>query len=187
MQDKTAPNSSDVPLIDRPVVLVGMMGVGKTTIGKLLATRLFIPFYDSDDEIVHREGVSVADIFAEKGEPYFREIESRVIGNLLDQGRCVLSTGGGAMTIPSTAEAILKKSVSLWLDAAPGVLARRTEGSDRPLLKQGNPSEILRALAEKREPFYAKANMRIATDEGSPAEIVERIVSSLVKAKDLTP
>lgn len=183
MNTGTQKNAPQISALSRPVTLIGLMGAGKTTIGKLLAKRLSVPFIDSDDEIVRREGMSVADIFAKKGEAYFRQVERESIQDLLEQGNMVLATGGGAMTIPETADMIAQKSLCLWLDSPIGVLADRTKGSDRPLLKEGNPADILGSLYERRKDSYAKAHIRILNDGNDPSEIVEKILEQLKTVK----
>lgn len=166
-------------LLNRPIVLVGLMGAGKTTVGRLLAQQLAWPFYDSDDEIVRSVGKSIAKIFMEDGEPTFRELERQTILGLLKNGPCIIATGGGAITIPETAKAIIENSLCLWLDAPVDVLVKRTEGSDRPLLQHGDPEEVLTHMFEKRKVAYAQAHLHILDDGLSPSEMSARILMQI--------
>lgn len=161
-------------LLRRPIVLVGMMGAGKTTVGRLLATTLGWPFYDSDDEIVRNVGKSISDIFSEDGEPAFREIERTTIKHLLAAGPCVISSGGGGITIPETAQAIKDRGLCVWLDAPVQVLVDRTKGTDRPLLKHGNADDVLKNLLEKRKLAYGQAHIHVLDDGLTPQQIVSR-------------
>src|SRR5262245_30849023 len=140
----------------RSVVLVGIMGAGKSSVGKRLAVRLGVPFVDADTEIELAAGMSIADIFSTYGEPYFRAGEARVIARLLEGGPQVLATGGGAFMNPDTRAGIRAKGVSVWLRATLDVLSRRIKRrGDRPLLKTADPGETLRRLIDERYPIYA--------------------------------
>lgn len=166
--------------IDRPIVLVGMMGSGKSSVGKRLANRLALPFYDADDEIESAAGLKIAEIFDRYGEPYFRDGERRVIQRLMDAGPCVLATGGGAFAQPETRQRILEKGIAIWLDVPVNILVERTaRRSHRPLLNQGNPRDILTRLLEERGPAYAQAHLRVKTDQTPHARAVEAIVALL--------
>lgn len=165
--------------LDKPIVLVGLMGVGKTTVGRILAEMLGWPFYDSDDEIVRTAGKSISAIFEEEGEPAFRDLERITIRGLLRNGRCVIASGGGSMSIPETANLILENSVCLWLDASVEVLVERTRGSDRPLLKHGDPAEILGMLIEKRRDAYMQSHLHILDDNLNPDEMASRILMQI--------
>lgn len=152
--------------IDRPLVLVGMMGVGKTTIGRKLATMLHLPFVDADDEIERAAHMSIPEIFATYGEAYFRDGERRVIARLIGEGRHVdrkiLSTGGGAFVDPSTRALALEKAIAVWLDSDIATLLERVGRKDnRPLLKNGDPKEILTRLRDERQPFYSQAPIHV--------------------------
>ena len=152
--------------IDRPLVLVGMMGVGKTTIGRKLATMLHLPFVDADEEIERAAQMPIPEIFATYGEPYFRDGERRVIARLIGEGRAVdrkvLSTGGGAFVDESTRALALDKAIVIWLDSDIATLIERVGRKDnRPLLKTGNPAEILTRLRDERQPFYAQAQIHV--------------------------
>lgn len=152
--------------LDRPIVLVGLMGAGKSTVGQRLAGILGVPFVDSDHEIEIAARRSVAEIFADFGEPHFRDGERRVIARLLGMGRGVIATGGGAFADAETRALVLKTAVAVWLDADIATLVARTARKDsRPLLRDGDPGEILTRLHRERAPAYAEAQIRIATGD----------------------
>jgi len=165
----------------RSVVLIGMMGVGKSSIGRRLATRLGIPFLDADTEIEKAAGMSISDIFARHGEADFRSGEARVIARLLESGPQVLATGGGAFMNEGTRAAIKAKGVSIWLSAEFEVLLRRISKrkNERPMLQTDNPDETLRHLLAVREPTYALADLTVQSREGPHDVIVAEIVSAL--------
>jgi shikimate kinase len=165
----------------RSVVLIGMMGVGKSSIGRRLAARLAIPFVDADTEIEKAADMSISDIFARNGEAYFRSGEARVIARLLESGPQVLATGGGAFMNGGTRAAIKAKGVSIWLSAAYEVLLRRISKrkNERPMLHTDNPDETLRHLLEVREPTYALADLTVQSREGPHDAIVAEIVTAL--------
>ena len=168
------------PVLDRPVVLVGMMGVGKTSIGKRLAARLGAPFVDADDEIEKAAGLSIAEIFAKFGEEYFRDGERRVIARLIDGEPKVIATGGGAFVNPFTRALILERATSIWLDADVHVLADRvSRRNHRPLLKDKDPVEVLTELGKVRNPLYAAANLHIRSDTSPHLRTVENILKAL--------
>jgi shikimate kinase len=170
----------------RSLVLVGMMGAGKSSIGRRLAARLGIPFVDADNAIEEAAGMTIPDIFATYGEAYFRAGETRVIARLLDGGPQVLATGGGAFMNPDTRAAIAAHGVSVWLTAEFDVLMRRIKRrQDRPLLKTDDPGETLRGLMAERYPVYAQADITIQSREVPHDKIVDEIVSALSTA--LTP
>lgn len=152
--------------IDRPIVLVGMMGVGKTTVGRKLAVMLGLPFCDADEEIEKAAHMSIPDIFAQFGEAYFRSGERRVIARLVGEDgapvRRILATGGGAFVDPETRTLILSRAVAVWLDSdIDTLMARVGRKSNRPLLQTGNPRETLARLKEERAPAYAEAPIRV--------------------------
>jgi shikimate kinase len=163
------------------IVLVGMMGVGKSSIGRRLAARLGVPFVDADTEIEKAAGMSIADIFARHGEAYFRSGEARVIARLLDAGPQVLASGGGAVMNADTRAAIKAKGVSIWLKAEIDVLLRRVakRKSERPMLHTDDPSETLRQLLIAREPVYAQADLTVQSHEGPHDAIVAEIMQAL--------
>lgn len=152
--------------LDRPVVLVGMMGAGKTRLGRALATALDIGFVDSDEEIESAAGMTINEIFDRFGEPYFRTGEKRVVQRLLQDGPRIVSTGGGAMMAPETANAIRTQSISIWISAAiPIMVARATRGEKRPLLRQGDPHAVFEKLAAERYPVYQTADIAVRSDD----------------------
>jgi len=165
----------------RSIVLVGMMGVGKSSVGRRLAARLSIPFIDADSEIEKAAGMTIPEIFARHGEPYFRGGEARVIARLLESGPQVLATGGGAFMNPDTRALVKLKGVSVWLHADFDVLMRRTSKrrSDRPLLQTENPDETLRALLAEREPTYALADLTVQSREVPHEAIVADVMTAL--------
>jgi shikimate kinase len=164
----------------RSVVLVGIMGAGKSSIGRRLAARLGIPFVDADTEIEKAAGMSIAEIFTAHGEPYFRAGETRVIARLLEGGPQVLATGGGAFMNPETRAAIRAKGLSVWLRATLEVLNRRIKRrGDRPLLKNSDPAETLRRLIEERYPVYAEADVTVESRDVPHDTIVDEIIAGL--------
>ena len=164
----------------RSVVLVGMMGSGKSSIGRRLATKLAIPFVDADTEIEKAAGMSIAEIFQGHGEPYFRAGETRVIARLLEGGPQVLATGGGAFMNADTRAAIRVKGISVWLRATLDVLTRRIKRrGDRPLLKNVDPVETLRQLIDERYPVYAAADLIVESRDVPHDTIVDEIVEGL--------
>jgi shikimate kinase len=165
----------------RSIVLVGMMGVGKSSVGRRLATRLSIPFVDADTEIEKAAGMSIADIFARHGEANFRSGEARVIARLLEGGPQVLATGGGAFMNADTRAAMRTKAVSIWLNADFDVLMRRVtkRKNERPLLQTADPAETLRRLLVEREPIYALADLSVKSRDVSHDAIVAEIMTVL--------
>jgi len=165
----------------RSIVLVGMMGVGKSSIGRRLAARLGVPFVDADAEIEKAAGMSIADIFARHGEADFRSGEARVIARLLDGGPQVLATGGGAVMNADTRAAIKAKGVSIWLSAEFEVLMRRINKrkNDRPLLQTADPAATLRELLVAREPVYAQADLTVQSREVPHDAVVAEIMTVL--------
>jgi shikimate kinase len=165
----------------RSIVLVGMMGVGKSSVGRRLAGRLSIPFVDADSEIEKAAGMTIPEIFARHGEAYFRSGEARVLARLLESGPQVLATGGGAFMNPDTRALVALKGVSVWLNADLDVLLRRTSKrrSDRPLLQTDDPAETLRALLAEREPTYALADLTVQSREVPHEAIVADVLTAL--------
>jgi shikimate kinase len=165
---------------DRSIVLVGMMGAGKSSIGRRLAGRLGIPFVDADAEIEEAAGMTISEIFAIHGEPYFRGGEARVIARLLDGGPQILATGGGAFMNPDTRAAIGQRGYSVWLKADFDVLARRIRRrTDRPLLNNAQPIETLERLIAERYPIYAKADVTVQSRDVSHDVIISEIIAAL--------
>jgi shikimate kinase len=164
----------------RAIVLVGMMGAGKSSIGRRVAARLGIPFIDADAEIELAAGMSIGEIFEQYGEAYFRAGETRVIARLLEAGPHVLATGGGAFMNPDTRAAIRARSISVWLRAEFDVLMRRVKRrGDRPMLKTANPAETLKCLMTERYPVYAEADVTVESREVPHDTIVEEILQAL--------
>ena len=177
-QRRAAPARRFVP--SRTIVLVGLMGAGKTKIGRRLAARLNLPFFDSDHEIEMAAGESIEEIFANRGERVFRDGERRVIARLLDQPVHVLATGGGAFMDETTRRVIERRGVSLWLRADLDVLVSRvSRRNNRPLLKVGDTRAVLGELIERRYPVYAEANVIVDSGEGSPEATVTRAIAAL--------
>ena len=164
----------------RSIVLIGMMGSGKSSIGRRLALRLGIPFVDADAEIEKAADMSIAEIFSARGEEEFRSGEARVMVRLLDGGPQVLSTGGGAFMNGNTRAAIAGKGISIWLDAEFDVLMKRIKRRhDRPLLKTEDPAATLRKLMDERYPVYALADVTVQSRDVSHEKIVDEIVEAL--------
>ena len=164
----------------KSVVLIGLMGAGKTAIGRRLAKRLELAFTDADSEIEQAAGQNITDIFAEHGEAYFRDGEQRVIARLLENGPQVLATGGGAYMSQQTRCNISREGVSIWLKAELDVLLERTSRRDnRPLLKTGDPRSVLERLMAERYPVYANADITIQSRDVAHDVIVDEIVAAL--------
>jgi shikimate kinase len=164
----------------RSIVLVGMMGAGKSSVGRRLAARLGLAFVDADSEIETAAGMSIADIFSAHGEAYFRSGEARVIARLLEGGPQVLATGGGAIMNPDTRAAIRAKAVSIWLNAEYDVLLRRVRRrTDRPMLKTVDPAETLRRLLAERSPTYAQADVTLNSRDAPHETIVNEAIAAL--------
>ena len=167
----------------RPVTLVGLMGVGKTTIGRRLAARLDLPFVDADAEIETASGMPVSEIFERFGEAHFRDGERRVIARLIDGAPKVIATGGGAFIDAQTRSLILARTLAVWLDADVATLVERVKRREtRPLLKGKDPGEVLRALAAVRNPIYAEAPIHVGSKRGPHVETVDTIVAALAAA-----
>lgn len=166
---------------DRPIVLVGLMGVGKSTVGKRLAARLDLPFVDADHAIEEAAGLSIAEIFEKFGEAHFRDGERRVISRLIEGEPKVIATGGGAFMQPETRMLILNRAIAIWLDADIEVLVdrvRRRSGT-RPLLKDRDEKTVLTELAAVRNPVYALAPIHIRSQAAPHEDTVEAIVKAL--------
>ncbi|MBU6267318.1 MAG: shikimate kinase [Sphingomonadales bacterium] len=174
--------------LDRPVVLVGMMGVGKSSVGRRLAVALGVPFVDADDAIEEAAQMSIPDIFAQYGEGYFRDGERRVIARLLGSELpagtvppvSVIATGGGAFVNPETRALILDRAVAVWLDAELDTLVERTaRKNNRPLLQQGNPRETLARLRADRAPAYAQAHVHVISHNGPHHRTMSQVLRSI--------
>ena len=180
LQSHHASPSETAPWTGRPIVLVGLMGVGKTTVGRRLAHRLGLPFVDADHEIETAAGMSVAEIFDRFGEPYFRDGERRVIQRLVDGTPKVIATGGGAFIDDGTRAMILAEAIAVWLDAHPDILAERVQRRDtRPLLRGRDPRQVLADLARARSPFYAQAHHRVRSQKGPHEATVMAIMKAI--------
>ncbi len=168
--------------ITRPLVLVGMMGVGKSTVGRKLAQMLELAFFDADDEIVKAANMPISDIFDTFGEEHFRDGERRVIARLLEQSGCIIATGGGAFVQEETRRLILAQGTAVWLDSDVRTLVERVGRNDkRPLLRGGDTRAILHKMKVDREPFYRQAPIHVKSDNGPHSQTVLRIVRELDK------
>lgn len=162
------------------IVLVGLMGAGKTTIGSRLAKKLELPFKDSDREIEKHCHLSISDIFDIQGEEYFRKVERTIIAQLLEGPPMVLATGGGAFMQKAIREAIRRHGISVWLRAEHEVLLERVSRRDnRPILERGDKGEILHKLMDERGHVYAEADITIDSSDGPHAAVVKRIITAL--------
>ena len=171
-------------LAGRPVVLVGMMGAGKTTVGRRLAARLGRPFLDSDEEIEKAAQMSIPEIFAQRGEPEFRAGETRVIARVLKTQNVVLATGGGAFVHPETRALVKQEAVSVWLKAEIDILFERvSRRANRPLLQTANPRATLEKLIEDRYPLYAEADVTVVSrdvpQDAVAADVVDAVLAHL--------
>ncbi len=172
----------------RTIALVGLMGAGKSSVGRRLAAVLGLPFRDADEEVERAAGRSVAEIFAELGEAAFRDGERRVISRLLDEPPHVLATGGGAFMNPETRQLLLERTIAVWLKADIELLARRVaRKTDRPLLQGKDPREVLEALAKVREPVYAEAHVTVDSDETPHGVTVQAVVDALTARLSVEP
>jgi shikimate kinase len=166
--------------LDRPVVLIGMMGVGKSTVGRMLAAQLGLSFIDTDEEIEKAADLSVAEIFERFGEEYFRDGERRVIARLIADGPRVIATGGGAFINDQTRALIKEKCHSVWIDADLDILvARVSRRGHRPLLIGKDPRAVLTELSEKRGPIYSLADFHVRSDAAPHSQTVEQIMKVL--------
>ena len=166
--------------LDRPLVLVGLMGVGKSTIGRRLAAALDTSFVDADEEIERAADRSVSEIFEAHGEAYFRDGERRVIARLMEERHGVIATGGGAFVDDETRALIIESGLAIWLDCDIDTLVERTgRRNTRPLLRNGDPREVLTSLKDKRSGAYSQAQLHIVTDDGPHGETVTRILEAI--------
>jgi shikimate kinase len=166
--------------LDRTVVLIGLMGAGKSCVGRRLAARLGLSFIDSDHEFEIAAGCSISDYFAKHGEAAFRDGERKVIARLMEGSPCILATGGGAFIDPETRDRIKQSALSVWIRADLDLLVKRTSGRDhRPLLKTGDPREILSRLMEARYPVYAEADIIVDSTDEPPEVTVAKICQEL--------
>lgn len=180
----TPPMKGDVEKIraalKKPIVMIGLMGAGKTKIGGMIAEALGIPFIDADHEIEATAGCTIADIFERYGEPAFRDLERKVVTRLLSDEVKVVATGGGAVMNAQTASVIWDKSIAIWIRAELDVLVERTSRNNkRPLLKNGDPRAILKDLMDRRYPVYANAHIVVDTDTGEMDDMKNRALYAL--------
>lgn len=173
--------------LKKTIVMVGMMGAGKTAVGRALAQRLNVPFLDSDAEIEAAANMTVPEIFVRDGETFFREKESQVICRLLDEKRCVLSTGGGAYMSDKNRQMISERGIAVWLKADPEVLWSRVKHKDtRPLLRTGNPRATLQEIYEARVPLYEMADLAVISDSQTSIDnMVDRVLAALKTRPDV--
>jgi shikimate kinase len=171
--------------LDRPVVLVGLMGVGKSTVGRRLARRLALDFVDSDAAIEDASGYSAAEVYERFGEQDFRDGERRLVARLVEGDVRVIATGGGAFVDPRTRELLNQRAITVWLDAPVEVLAERTGRRDtRPLLRNNDRKGTLERLSQERRPSYAEAHIHVRSGEGPHRDVVESIVEAIERYLD---
>ena len=166
--------------LDRPVVLVGLMGVGKSTVGRRLARRLGLPFVDSDSEIEETVGLPWGELFERYGEEDYRDGERRLVARLIDGQIRVIATGGGVFVDPRTRVLLKEQTITVWLDAPVDILAERTSRrATRPLLKNGDPKGTLERLAQAEREAYAEADIHVKSGDGAHRDVVEAILREL--------
>ncbi len=166
--------------LDRPVVLVGLMGVGKSTVGRRLAKRLGVSFVDSDSAIEDASGLPAAEVFERYGERDFRDGERRLVARLMDGEVRVIATGGGAYVDPRTRELLNQRAITVWLDAPVDILAERTSRRDtRVQLRTGDPKAVLERLSRERRPSYEEAHIHVKSGDGAHRDVVDAIISEL--------
>ena len=166
--------------LDRPVVLVGLMGVGKSTVGRRLAKRLGLSFVDSDAAIEDASGFAPAEMFERYGERDFRDGERRLVARLIEGDVRVIATGGGAYVDPNTRKLLNERAITIWLDAPVDILAERTSRRDtRAQLRNGDPKSVLEKLAEERRPSYSEAHIHVKSGDGAHKDVVDAIVNAL--------
>jgi shikimate kinase len=166
--------------LDRPLVLVGLMGVGKSTVGRRLARRLGLSFVDSDAAIEGASGFPAAEIFERYGEREFRDGERRLVARLIEGDVRVIATGGGAYVDPNTRQLLNERAITVWLDAPVDILAERTSRRDtRAQLRNGNPKAVLERLAKERRPSYQEAHIHVRSGDGAHSDVVDAIVQAL--------
>src|SRR3954452_23091874 len=171
--------------LDRPIVLVGLMGVGKSTVGRRLAKRLGLSFIDSDAAIEDASGYSAAEVFERYGESDFRDGERRLVARLIEGDLRVIATGGGAYVYPRTRKLLNERAITVWLDAPVDILAERTSRRDtRAQLRNGDPKAVLERLSEERRPSYEEAHIHVRSGDGTHRDVVEAIVQALGKYLD---
>ena len=166
--------------LDRPVVLVGLMGVGKSTVGRRLAKRLGLPFVDSDSAIEDASGLPAAEVFERYGEHDFRDGERRLVARLIEGEVRVIATGGGAYVDPRTRQLLNERAITVWLDAPVEILAERTSRRDtRVQLRNGDPEAVLKKLSDERRPSYEEAHIHVKSGDGAHKDVVDAIIQAL--------
>ena len=166
--------------LDRPIILVGLMGVGKSTVGRRLAQKLGLPFVDSDTAIEDASGFSADEVFERFGEEDFRDGERRLVARLIEGEVRVIATGGGVFVDPRTRDLLNKRAITVWLDAPIDILTERTSRRNtRPLLRNSDPKGTLERLAEERGPSYSSAHIHVKSGDGAHRDVVESIVQAL--------
>lgn len=179
-EDDTVPPAAARPILERSILLVGMMGSGKSTVGRRLAARLGLPFYDADEEIEKAAGLTISEIFERYGEAHFRDGERRVIARLIEGPRCVIATGGGAFAQDATRAAILARGLAIWLDVPIPVLVERvSRRNHRPLLHGRDPVQVITDLMDKRAPAYAEAHLRVCCDASPHSRAVDAVLAAM--------
>ena len=177
-----------VQRLDRPIVLVGLMGAGKSTVGRRLAKRLGLPFVDSDAAIEDAAGYPAAEVFERFGEEDFRDGERRLVARLVDGQVRVIATGGGVFVDPSTRELLNQRAITVWLDAPIEILADRTSRRNtRPLLRNDDPKGTLERLADERRPSYESAHIHVKSGNGAHRDVVDSILKALEEHLDGSP
>jgi shikimate kinase len=166
--------------LDRPIVLVGLMGAGKSTVGRRLAKRLNLPFVDTDTAIADAAGFSAGEVFERFGEEEFRDGERRVVARLVNGEVCVIATGGGAYVDPRTRQLLNERAITVWLDAPVDILAERTSRRDtRAQLRNGDPKAVLEKLSKERRPSYEEAHIHVKSGDGAHKDVVDAIIQAL--------
>jgi shikimate kinase len=184
-QTPTPDGGPDGPTLDRSIVLVGLMGAGKSSVGKRFAGRLGLPFVDADAEIETAAGLTIPDIFEVYGEAAFRDCEKRVIARLMGGPMQVIATGGGAFVNDETRALIKARAVSVWLHAPVDLLVERvSRRNNRPLLTDRDPGEVLARLAAEREPYYRQADICVESGTGPHEKVVDDIITALTGLKE---
>lgn len=179
-EDAAVPPVAARPILERSILLVGMMGSGKSTVGRRLAARLGLPFYDADEEIEKAAGLTISEIFERYGEAHFRDGERRVISRLIEGPRCVIATGGGAFAQEMTRAEILARGLAIWLDVPIPVLVERvSRRNHRPLLHGRDPAQVITDLMDRRAPAYAEAHLRVRCDASPHSRAVDAVLAAM--------
>ena len=178
--NRTMTAAPDIPALAKPLVLVGLMGAGKSSVGRRVATRLGLPFVDADSEIETAAGLTIPDIFEVYGEAAFRDCEKRVIARLIDGPVQVIATGGGAFVNDETRQLVKDRAISVWLHAPIELLVERvSRRNNRPLVANTDPGPVLTRLAAERDPYYAQADIKVESGEGPHEKVVDDIIAAV--------